>query len=571
MPEVLGESQNGVIATAAQSADKVWKPNSKPQYEFLSLPDSIFEAFYGGAVGGGKSEALLFYPLARRWHEDPNFKGIIFRRTFTELENSLIPRTLGSDNNLDPKVNYRDFGGVYNETKHQWKFPSGARIFFGYLEEDAHARKYDTAEFNYIAFDELQNFEEYQYLYLTHRARSSVKGLPAIIRAAGTPGGIGMAWVRRRFIEPAKLGFTLLNDPTTNMKRIFIPASPSDNPDLLLNTPNYLSQLAVLPEAEYKAKLGDWWSFSGQVFPEFRSQHVPTEPENALHVIPPFKIPSFWPVVLGIDWGYTAKTVALWGALSPDERIYIFQEYAVSKLSTRVWASTVAQMSQGLNIVHVTLDPSAWQKRGVNTIAEEFIEASGMDYVEQADNDRIGGLQLLRDFLRWQPKPVIPAQDLDPQKAQEIYMRQGPIAHAEYLKQFRPSLPETNLPRLQIFDTCPELISTIPLCVYNNDGKKAKKEDVAEFNGDDAYDCVRYLLKGIDRHYEDLKREWAKRKDHQAIMDKFNATQDYNFLHRAMERYESEHQNISPVRTRHRHFGQGFPGLPVSTPGRRFN
>lgn len=556
-------TQDSSFNTAARSADKVWKPNSKPQFEFLSLPDTIFEAFYGGAVGGGKSEALLFYPIARRWHEDPNFKGIIFRRTFTELENSLIPRTLGSDNQLDPKVNYRDFGGVYNETKHQWKFPSGARIFFGYLEEDQHARKYDTAEFNYIAFDELQNFEEYQYLYLTHRARSSVSGLPAIIRAAGTPGGIGMAWVRKRFIEPHRLGFSILNDPSTNMKRIFIPAAPSDNPDLLTNTPNYLNQLAVLPEAEYRAKMGDWWSFSGQVFPEFRSVKIQTEPENALHVIPPFNIPSFWPVVLAIDWGYTAKTVALWGALSPDERIYIFQEYAVNKLSTRTWAGEVAKRSAGLNIVSAALDPSAWQKRGVNTIADEFAEASGMDYVEQADNARIDGLQLVREFLRWKAQPAREDLKVDLTLAQEIYRLKGPVAHAEYMKQFAPRLPETNLPRLQIFNTCTELISTIPLCVYNADGSKAKKEDVAEFNGDDAYDCLRYLLKGIDRHYEDLKREWKKRLEHQSIMDKFNETQDYNFLHRAMEKYESKHQNIAPVRTRHRHFGQGFSGLPV--------
>lgn len=547
-------NSNSLLYQASRAAEKLWKPNSRPQTEFLGLSDSIKEAFYGGAVGGGKSEALLFYPISRGWHENPNFKGIIFRRTFTELENSLIPRTQGSgvDGALDPKVNYRDFGAVYNETKHSWKFPSGARIFFGYLETDDHARKYDTAEFNYIAFDELQNFEEYQYLYLTHRARSSVSGLPAIIRAAGTPGGIGMAWVRRRFIEPARLGFTLLKDPVTGLKRIFIPASPTDNPDLLTNTPDYLDQLRLLPEAEYRAKLGDWWSFQGQVFSEFRSVKNPLEPENALHVIEPFEIPSYWPVVLGIDWGFTAKTVALWAALSPDERLYIFQEYAVSKLSTRTWSAEIARLSQGLNIVSVSLDPSAWQNRGTNTIAEEFMLGSGMEYVEKADNDRIGGKALVHDFLRWEPRSEKYRIENPPDLEHADFLRRtlGPAAQEAYLKTFESDKLETNLPRLQIFNTCEELIQTIPLCVYNKDGNKHKKEDVAEFNGDDAYDALRYTIKGIDRHYEDLKREHIKRQNHQAILDKFHETGDYNFLHRSMERFEKA-STVEPVRRYH--------------------
>lgn len=548
--------------TFSQNADKIWKPNSPPQFEFLSLPDSIFEAFYGGAVGGGKSEALLFYPLARRWHENPNFKGIIFRRTFTELENSLIPRTVGSESVNDPKVNYKDFGGVYNETKHSWKFPSGARIFFGYLETDDHARKYDTAEFNYIAFDELQNFEEYQYLYLTHRARSSVAGLPAIVRAAGTPGGIGMAWVRKRFIEPQRLGYTRIKDTTLGTERIFIPAKPDDNPDLLINTPNYMAQLALLPEAEFKAKLGDWWSFSGQVFTEFRTHRLGGEPENALHVVKPFEIPSWWPVILGIDWGYTAKTVALWAALSPDERIYVFQEYVCTKTSTRQWAAEIAIRSKGLNLINVTLDPSAWQKRGVNTVAEEFIAGSNFDFVEKADNDRIGGKVLLHDYLRFEQKKALhppgAAPDLD--VANEIYNNRGPAAYQEYLNTFIPTPEETNLPRLQIFDTCEELITVFPLCVYNKDGSKEKKEDVAEFQGDDAYDAVRYLVKGMDFHWEDLKREAGRRTQHATIMDRFKTTGDYNVLHRQMERYESEHESPTPVRTIHRHFGRGLRG-----------
>src|SRR5690242_16322545 len=93
-----------------------FKPHKK-QESFLSIPDSIFEAMYGGAAGGGKSDILVMLPLLRRFHESPYFKGIIFRRTYPELESEIIARS---------RKWYPHFGGVYHEEKRRWTFPSGA-------------------------------------------------------------------------------------------------------------------------------------------------------------------------------------------------------------------------------------------------------------------------------------------------------------------------------------------------------------------------------------------------------------------------------------------------------------
>jgi hypothetical protein len=109
---------------------------------------------------------------------------------------------------------------------------------------------------------------------------------------------------------------------------MFIPAKLTDNPHLMKADPDYITRLAILPFAERKAKLdGDWWTFSGQVFDEWRDKQMPDEPENALHVINPFSVPSWWPKVLAVDWGYEAMLWCGWFAIAPNKRIYLYQEY----------------------------------------------------------------------------------------------------------------------------------------------------------------------------------------------------------------------------------------------------
>src|SRR6266404_3005923 len=125
--------------------ETIWKPEPK-QADFISLPDTINEALFGGSAGGGKSETLLMLPLVREFHQHPRFKGIIFRRTYPELEREMIHRS---------HEFYRDTGARYNDQKHYWKFPSNALLQFGYAEHEKDVRNYDTAEYNYMAFDEL--------------------------------------------------------------------------------------------------------------------------------------------------------------------------------------------------------------------------------------------------------------------------------------------------------------------------------------------------------------------------------------------------------------------------------
>ena len=223
----------------------IWTPQPR-QRIFLSRPED--EALYGGAAGGGKSEALVVEAL-RQIHIG-HYRALILRKSYPQLT-ELIDKSLRYYPAACP-------GARYRASSHTWLFPSGAQIRFGSLPHPQDRLHYQGLAFDYIAFDELTHFTADEYMYLLSRNRPSGPGTRCYIRATANPGGIGHGWVRERFIVPgamrtvwdeATVRFPDGHEEVRRRSRIFVPAAVFDNRKLLYNDPVYLTRLACLPEA----------------------------------------------------------------------------------------------------------------------------------------------------------------------------------------------------------------------------------------------------------------------------------------------------------------------------------
>ena len=185
---------------------------------------------------------------ALQYVDVPGYAAILFRRTFTDL---MLPDAIMDRSQqwlLGTKAHW-------SQQNKQWTFPSGATLTFAYLDTERDKYRYQSAQFQFIGFDELTQFPETQYLYLFSRLRRlDQHQVPLRMRAASNPGGIGHEWVKQRFIIEGR-----------TQGRVFIAASLSDNPSL--DQEEYRQSLAELdPHTRAQLLEGDWDSIAGNLF-----------------------------------------------------------------------------------------------------------------------------------------------------------------------------------------------------------------------------------------------------------------------------------------------------------------
>jgi predicted phage terminase large subunit-like protein len=238
-----------------------------PKQAVFLATDHISEVFYGGAAGGGKSDALLLGAL--RYCDLPNYRAILFRRTYADLalSGALMDRS---------KEWLKQTKATWDAKEKTWHFPSGASITFGYLENKDDHYRYMGTEWHYCAFDELTQFPEHQYLYLFSRLRRLAgSDIPVRMRSASNPGGPGHEWVKKRFLKE------------TSPDRLFVPATLVDNP--ALDYDEYVSSLMHLdPITRAQLLSGDWDAYQGGRFQRdwFRRYRVEISDGELYYVLP---------------------------------------------------------------------------------------------------------------------------------------------------------------------------------------------------------------------------------------------------------------------------------------------
>lgn len=201
---------------------------------------SYREVFYGGAGGGGKSDALLMLALQDDWLQDSDYSALILRKTFVDLN-----QPEGILNRAKTWLMGRP--GVQWQAQHnRFQFDTGAVLQFGHCNGPNDHLKYRGGKYNLVCWDELTDFTEETYTFLFSRQRRP-KGstLPLLTASASNPGGSGHAWVRKRLVK------------TSTPNRFFLAANYIDNP--------YLDQDAygetldhLLPTERARIKHGDW-------------------------------------------------------------------------------------------------------------------------------------------------------------------------------------------------------------------------------------------------------------------------------------------------------------------------
>lgn len=236
-------------------------PPSPKQMAYLI--EDCREALYGGAAGGGKTDALL--RAALQYACIPGYAALLVRQTHPQLamEGGMIERAQEWLAGTDAK---------YNVVEKRWDFPSGASLTFMHMERDAHRFKIQGAEFQYIGFDELTNWKtDKVYRFAAARLRKpqaqerlqacptcgmTLADVPLRMRAGTNPGSAGEAWVHRRFVQPweeAKLNET---DYVPEDQK-FLPAFVHDNPGL--DEDEYQKSLSILDDmTKEQLRDGTW-------------------------------------------------------------------------------------------------------------------------------------------------------------------------------------------------------------------------------------------------------------------------------------------------------------------------
>jgi hypothetical protein len=440
-----------------------------------ALLSSATEILYGGAAGGGKSHLMRAASVI--WcSEIPGLQVYLFRRIREDLVKNHMEGPKGYRQLLAPAVN----AGMVEIVEDEIRFWNGSKIYLCHCKDEKDRFKYQGAEIHVLLMDELTHFTQVIYAFLRSRVRMVGLKLPTKyqgkfprILCGSNPGNIGHHWVKAAFIDgAAPMELRPQNDNEGGMVRQFIPALLDDNPSMASDDPNYRARLRGLGSAALVKAMedGDWNVIAGAFFDCW---------STAKHVIKPCELPKHWTRFRSMDWGSAKPFSVGWWAIAsedfihPDKRVIYrgalvrYREwYGASSpnVGLKMFAEDVAlgilSREAGEQIEYGVADPSIFRQDGGPSIAERMANVGC--YWRAADNTRTG--------------------------------REGAMGGWDQVRARLVGIDDD--PMLVVFDTCPDLIRTLPAVQHD----EHRPEDVDSDGEDHAPDEARYAC---------MSRPWA--------------------------------------------------------------
>lgn len=416
---------------------------------------------FGGAAGGGKSDAMMGTAIIACF-SIPGCKVGYFRRKYTQLE--------GPGGAIMRSHELLANRAKWNGKNRRWTFPRGAFLQFCYLDRDEDCMNYQSQQFDIVLFDEATQFTEYMIRFMLTRLRATTDyGFGTFMGLATNPGNVGHAWFKQQFVDAGDPEIPHVVDVSDELGRpkkevhVFIPSKLADNAILETRDPEYRKNLENQPEHIRRQMLdGDWEVAEGVAFTEWR---------KGIHTCDPFHIPEEWIRFRALDWGYAKPFSVGWFAVDFDGRLYQYREYygwngkknEGSKMDPEDVAHKIMELEKGENIRYAVADDSIFGSRQDNSpsIAEQFNMAFGgkgrhWQPVGKGAGSRISGKLELHHRLKWDKTNT-----------------------GDWTGE---------LPMLVIFNTCKHIIRTLPMLLVDDDNP----EDVDSDMEDHAFDQLRY-------------------------------------------------------------------------------
>lgn len=355
------------------------------------------EILLGGSLGGAKSTSLVIdagiYAM-----RNPGVNIIMIRQSFVELERTVISKFT----DIFPREVYE-----YKSSQRRGFFSNGSVVNFGYLETDSDLGRHQSAEYQYLGWDEATHNTEFQHRSLKKRVRSPFKGVPTRIVYAANPGGASHQYFYQRYMKNKTPYMIYETEETKGLEeprtQCFIKSGLIDNPYIFENDPNYKYMLLEMTEAEKEMYLyGNWEINAGQFFKEW---------DEKKHIIDDYKIQADDQLFITCDYGTSKPSAVYWCALTRTGQIIAYRELYTMRMnepdvgdncSATELAKRILDLTpkdETIQLKYMVLDNACWSNLGHGQTIYHLIKKVLPWTIIKTNKERIAGWQHFRYYL----------------------------------------------------------------------------------------------------------------------------------------------------------------------------